>query len=130
LYIPNTSARASFVLIVTVGSATPIRFFLLLIFFVDFKPSSLKSTWAEELEYGISDAGGGPHFFPRSPIERARASCMLYSMPSEKRRLILNLSFSGRFPGAGGAVMSAYREAAVEGVGIMFADGAGEDPEE
>jgi len=55
-----------------------------------------------------SDGGGGPHFFPRRPIDRARASCMLYSTPSSvKSNPILNLSFSGRLPGAGGAIISA-----------------------
>lgn len=77
LYIPNTSASASLVLIVTVGSVPAMRLLLRLIFLVDFNPSSLKSTCAEE--YGNSDTGGGPHFFPRRPIERARASWMLYS---------------------------------------------------
>ena len=49
LYIPKTSARASLVLMVTVGSAS-----ILLrrkpIDLVDFTPSSLKSTGAEEDE--------------------------------------------------------------------------------
>lgn len=54
-----------------------------------------------------SDSVGGPHFFPKRPFERARASCMLYSTPSVNRRERLNRNFSGRFPGAGGASMSA-----------------------
>lgn len=54
-----------------------------------------------------SDSGGGPHFFPKRPLERARASWMLYSTPSVNRREKLNRNFSGRFPGAGGASMSA-----------------------
>ena len=61
-----------------------------------------------EEKRGDSDSGGGgPHFFPKRPFERARASCMLYSTPSENRRERLNRNFSGRFPGAGGASMSA-----------------------
>jgi hypothetical protein len=70
----------------------------------------------EDVEKRVdSDGGDGPHFFPRRPIERARASCMLYSTPSSvKSKAMLNLSFSGRLPGAGGAIISAYREAAVE----------------
>ena len=60
-----------------------------------------------EEECEDSDTGGGPHFFPKRPFERARASCMLYSTPSENKRERLNRNFSGRFPGAGGASMSA-----------------------
>ena len=48
-------------------------------------------------------------------MDRARASCILYSMPSSvNNRFMLNRSFSGRFPGAGGASMRAYLSAAVE----------------
>ena len=107
LYIPNTSARASFVARVTVGSGaenpTP---FLPVILRVPLLPSSLKPTRTDRL---LSEAGGGPHFLPRRPIERARASATLYSTPSSvKRRDRLNRSFSGRFPCAGGARICAY----------------------
>lgn len=62
-----------------------------------------------------SEAGGGPHTFPSKPMDRARASWMLYSTPSSvNSRGSKNRSFSGRFPGAGGASISAYREAGVE----------------
>lgn len=80
------------------------------------RPSPLKSTAAtdEDVAYR-SDGGGGTHFLPSRPMDRARASCMLYSTPSSvNNRLILNRSFSGRFPGAGGASINAYLEAAVE----------------
>ena len=122
LYIPNTSARASFVFIVTVGSAPIIILFLRVMFFVD---CTLSLIFVEETAYIVLGAGGGPHFLPRSPIERARASCMLYSIPSENNKFRLNLSFSGRFPGAGGAIMSAYREAAVEEVEIRLTTESG-----
>jgi hypothetical protein len=72
LYMPNTSARASLVLIVTVGSAPPIRLFFRAQGFAIFDASSSKSSCAAER--GISDGEGGPHFLPRRPIERARAS--------------------------------------------------------
>lgn len=89
----------------------------------DFWPLSLKSTIArddddddDEIEEDGEESGiRGPHFFPRRPIERALASCMLYSTPSSvKSKDMLNLNFSGRFPEAGGANMRAYRAAAVE----------------
>jgi hypothetical protein len=120
LYIPNTSANASLVLMVTVGSAPPIML-LRALYRDDFWPSSLKSTTAsdddeddEEFEKR-SDGGGGAHFFPSKPIDLARASCMLYSIPSSvHNKPMLNRSFSGRFPGAGGASISAYRCAAVD----------------
>lgn len=106
LYIPNTSAKASFVARVTVGSGaenpTP---FLPVIFLVLF-PSSLKPTRTDR---SVSEAGGGLHFLPSKPIERARASATLYSIPSSvKRRERLNRSFSGRLPCVGGARMWAY----------------------
>lgn len=121
LYIPNTSANASFVLIVTVGSAPPPYALLRrMLIRVDLRSSSLKSTGCDEddpgdMNIGISEDGGGPHFFPSRPIDRALASCILYSTPSSvKRSFISNFSFSGRFPGGGGASMRAYRWAAVE----------------
>jgi hypothetical protein len=52
---------------------------------------------------------------------------MLYSCPSENNKDRLNLSFSGRFPGAGGAIIKAYREAAVEVVERRSAVDNGED---
>ena len=83
LYIPNTSAKASFVLIVTVGSPAS-TLFLPRVFSRDvLGPSSLRSTKADEEDEeeagddvgeGDSEGGGGPHFFPRRPIERALAS--------------------------------------------------------
>lgn len=48
-------------------------------------------------------------------MDRARASCILYSTPSSvNNRPMLKRSFSGRFPAAGGASISAYLSAAVE----------------
>jgi hypothetical protein len=54
---------------------------------------------------------------------------MLYSCPSENNKDRLNLNFSGRFPGAGGAIINAYREAVVEVVEGRFAVDDGEDLE-
>ena len=106
LYMPKTSASAAFVLMVTVGSAPTrvLRERLLRVFLV---PSSLKLTCAvDALSRVSSEAGGGPHFLPRRPIERARASGMLYSpFSSVNNKLRSNRSFSGRFPGTGGASM-------------------------
>lgn len=81
LYIPNTSASASFVLIVTVGSptATMLLRFPYPIFCVLRVPSSLKFT---RIVSRVSKGGGGPHFLLRSPMERARTSAPLYSTPS------------------------------------------------
>jgi hypothetical protein len=85
LYIPKTSASASFVLIVTVGSLLIPTLFRCTAFTV-FDPSSLKSTRTVEDEDDAlvesSEAGGAPHFFSKRPMDRARDSCMLYSTPS------------------------------------------------
>lgn len=118
LYIPKTSARASFVLIVTVGSAPPMRLRLcpaIAIRRMDLCPSSLKFTGIEDEDCRkVSEAGGGPHFFPRSPMERALASWILYSTPSSVNSSPRSKrNFSRRLPGAGGANISAYRDSAV-----------------
>lgn len=48
-------------------------------------------------------------------MERALASCIQYSTPSSvKSKEKLTRSFSGRFPGSGGASMWAYRDSVVE----------------
>ncbi len=100
LYIPNTSASASFVAIVTVGSA-PAANLRVIVVFVPLLASSENPTRRSR-----SGAGGGPHFLPSRPIERALASCMLYSTPSSvKSSDRLKRSFSFRFPGIGGASM-------------------------
>ena len=52
---------------------------------------------------GSSEGGGGPHFLPKRPIERARASDAEYSTPSSvKSSERLNLNCSGRLPACGG----------------------------
>lgn len=124
LYIPKTSSKASFVLIVTVGSAPPMILRRPKYLRRDgLCPSSLKSISptedVDDVDAGekclVSEAGGGPHFFPRRPIERALASCILYSpLSSVNNKDMLNRSFSGRLPGGGGANINAYRVAAVE----------------
>ena len=81
LYIPNTSASASFVLIVTVGS--PLMPML-------FRGAAMAVVWLSPLRWTFIDEAeddavvdtGVPHFLPRSPIDRARDSGMLYSTPS------------------------------------------------
>lgn len=107
LYIPNTSASASFVLIVTVGSPTIMVLlrFPYPIFCVLRVPSSLKFTRTSSRD---SEGGGGPHFLLSSPIDLARTSAALYSMPSSvKSSERLKRSFSGRLPGTGGANIGA-----------------------
>lgn len=107
LYIPNTSASASFVLIVTVGSpkVTILLRFPYPIFCVLRVPSSLKFTRTVSR---ASEGGGEPHFLLRSPMERARTSAALYSTPSPvKSSERLKRSFSGRLPGTGGASIGA-----------------------
>ena len=107
LYIPNTSAKASFVANVTVGSEGGMRPLRVR---VPPAPSSLNLTrdCPERFRSRSVGAGGG-HFFPRSPIDRARASWMLYSTPSLKSSPKSNRSFSGRLPGSGRASIGAYR---------------------
>lgn len=128
LYIPKTSARASFVLMVTVGSP-----FIMLFLRapkssvrVGLWPSSLYDTRLDEEEELVAARrlliGSGVHFFPSKPIDLARASAEQYSIPSGvKRREALYFRVSGRFPGAGGANITAYRAAAVAG-GLEGAD--------
>ena len=125
LYIPKTSARASLVLIVTVGSAPPIKLFRFMVR-VDLCPSSLKSTGIESEDgRGNSDGGGGAHFFPKRPNDRARASWMLYStLSSVNKSERLNRNFSGRFPGSGGASIYAYLDSGVEFTGFRVEEEA------
>ena len=107
LYIPNTSANASFVANVTVGSTYGL--------FETVAARLLPGRPSVDVEGSGRGGGGGAHFLPSRPMDRARASCILYSMPSSvNNRFMLNRSFSGRFPGAGGASMRAYLSAAVE----------------
>jgi hypothetical protein len=86
LYIPNTSASASFVLIVTVGSGPMER--LERNERLVFVPASLKSTGTTKFDPGLGSdspavpSGSGGHFLPRRPIARARTSNTLYSPPS------------------------------------------------
>ena len=105
LYIPKTSARASFVANVTVGSEGCMRPLRVR---VPPAPSSLNLTrdCPERFRSRSVGAGGG-HFFPRSPIDRARASWMLYSAPSLKSSPKSRRSFSGRLPGSGRASIGA-----------------------
>ncbi len=103
LNIPNTTASASLVASVTVGSAPAANLRVVDVF------ADLLASPENPTRRSRSGAGGGPHFLPRRPIERARASCILYSVPSSvKRSERLNRNFSFRFPGNGGASMSAY----------------------
>jgi len=131
LYIPKTSARASLVLIVTVGSAPPIKLFRFMVR-VDLCPSSLKSIGIESGEgRENSDGNGGPHFLPKRPSDRARASWILYStLSSVNKSERLNRSFSGRFPGSGGASMYAYLDSGVEVTGFRAEDGVVAEEEE
>ena len=95
LYIPKTSANASFVASVTVGSAVA-NLRVVVLFPLLGSPENPTRRF-------LSASGGGPHFLPRRPIERARASCMQYSWPSAVNSSDrLNLRFSFRFPGGGG----------------------------
>ena len=127
LYMPNTSASASFVLMVTVGSGPPITVLRRpprATSRVDLCPSS-SGTEDDDAPRVNSDAGGGPHFLPSRPMERALASCIQYSIPSSvKSKDKLKRGFSGRFSGAGGASMWAYRDSRVE---IWFTDAQEDD---
>ena len=64
-------------------------------------------------------------------MERALASCIQYSTPSSvKSKEKLKRSFSGRFPGAGGASMCEYRDSADEFKDPVFARPLAVDVEE
>jgi hypothetical protein len=126
--MPKTSAKASFVLMVTVGSP----FIMLLrvgrIERVDPWPSSFNRTDRtdveeeedrRELDAGTADlgnvTGSGGHFFPSNPIDLARASWMLCSPVSAVNSSgSLKRNSSGFFPGPVGANITLYRDCAVE----------------
>lgn len=74
--------------------------------------------------------GRGVHFLPSKPIVRALASAAQYSTPSAvQSKEASYFSISGRFPGAGGTSMVAYREAAEDTAGGELGGlrGVGED---